>query len=218
MRNTGLDEAQSRIKMSGENINNLRYADDTTLMAESAEELKSLLIKVKEESGKSWLKTQHSEDKDHGIWYHQFSSVQWLSRVRLFSTPWTAACQASLPITNSWCPPKPMSIVSVMPSNHLILCCPLLLLPSMFPVSGSFQMSQLSATGGQSIGVSASTSVPPMYIQDWSSLGGTGWISLLSKGLSRVFLNTTDQTHWFFDTQLYSPTLTSIHDYWKNLD
>ena len=62
--------------------------------------------------------------------------------------------------------PKPMSIVLVMPSNHLILCCPLLLLPSIFPASGSFQMSQLSATGGQSIGVSASTSVPPMNTQD----------------------------------------------------
>ena len=63
----------------------------------------------------------------------QFSSVQSLSRVRLFVTPWTAACQASLSITNSWSPPKPMSILSVMPSNHLILCHPLLLLPSIFP-------------------------------------------------------------------------------------
>ena len=62
-----------------------------------------------------------------------FSSVQSLSRVRLFVTPWTAACQASLSITKSWSPPKPMSIESVMPSNHLILCCPLLLLPSIFP-------------------------------------------------------------------------------------
>ena len=63
----------------------------------------------------------------------QFSSVQSLSHVRLFATPWTAACQASLSITNSWSPPKPMSIESVMPSNHLILCRPLLLLPSIFP-------------------------------------------------------------------------------------
>ena len=62
MRNTGLDEAQAGIKIAGRNINNLRYADDTTLMAESEEELKSLLVKVKEESGKSWLKTQHSEN------------------------------------------------------------------------------------------------------------------------------------------------------------
>ena len=63
----------------------------------------------------------------------QLSSVPWLSHVRLFVTPWTAACQASLSITNSRSPPKPMSIVSVMPSNHLIFCCPLLLLPSIFP-------------------------------------------------------------------------------------
>ena len=63
----------------------------------------------------------------------QFSSVQLLSRVRLFATPWTAACQASLSITTSQSSPKPMSIVSVMPSNHLLLCCPLLLLPSIFP-------------------------------------------------------------------------------------
>ena len=63
----------------------------------------------------------------------QFSSVQLLSRVRLFATPWTAACQASLSITNSWSTPKPMSIVSVMPSNHIIYCYPFLLLPSIFP-------------------------------------------------------------------------------------
>ena len=63
----------------------------------------------------------------------RFSSVQLLSRVRLFATPWTTACQASLSITNPWSPPKPMSIESVMPSNHLILCYPLLLLPSIFP-------------------------------------------------------------------------------------
>ena len=68
----------------------------------------------------------------------QFSSVQSLSRVRLFVTPWTAACQASLSITNSWSPPKPMSIESVMPSNHFILCRPLLLLPSIFPSIGVF--------------------------------------------------------------------------------
>ena len=70
MRNAGLDEAQARIKIAGRNINNLRYADDTTLMAES-EELKSLLMKVKEEE-KNWLKAQHSENKDHGIWSHHF--------------------------------------------------------------------------------------------------------------------------------------------------
>ena len=72
MRNTGLEEAQAGIKIAGRNTNNLRYADDTTLMVESEEELKSLLMKVKKESGKSWLKAQHSENKDHGIWSHHF--------------------------------------------------------------------------------------------------------------------------------------------------
>ena len=72
MRNAGLDEAQAGIKIVGRNIKNLRYADDTTLMAESEEELKSLLVKVKEESEKCWLKAQHSENEDHGIWSHHF--------------------------------------------------------------------------------------------------------------------------------------------------
>ena len=86
-----------------------------------------------------------------------------------------------------------------------------------FPVSGSFQMSQLFASGGQRIGVSASISVLPMNIQDWFSLGWTGWISLQSKGLSRVFSNTTVQKHQFFGAQPSSQSkLTSIHDYWKN--
>ena len=72
MQNARLDEAQVAIKIAGRNINNLRYADDTTLMAESEEELKSLLMKVKEESGKCWLKIQHSENEAHGIWSHHF--------------------------------------------------------------------------------------------------------------------------------------------------
>ena len=72
MRNDGLEEAQAGIKFAGRNINNLRYADDSTFMAESEEELKSLLTKVKEESEKSWLKAQHSENEDHGIWSHHF--------------------------------------------------------------------------------------------------------------------------------------------------
>ena len=98
--------------------------------------------------------------------------------------------------------PKLMSIELVMPSNHLILCHPLLLPPSIFPASGSFQISQFFASCGQSIGISASTSVLPMNIQDWSPLGWSGWTSLLSKGLSRVFSNTTVQKHQLFSTQL----------------
>ena len=132
----------------------------------------------------------------------QFSSVQSLSRVWLFETSWTAAHQASLSITNSWSPPKPMSIESVMPSNHLILYRPLLLQLQSFPASGSFQMSQFFASGGQSVGVSPSASVLPRNIRDRFPLGWTGWSSLQSKGLSRVFSNTTVQNHQFFSTQL----------------
>ena len=132
----------------------------------------------------------------------QLSSVQSLSRVQLLATPWTAACQASLSITNSKSPPKPMSIKSVMPSNHLILCHPLLLLSSIFRTSRSYSLSWFFASDGQSIGVSASTSVLPMNTQDWSLLGWTGWISLQSKGLPRVFSNITVQKHQFFCAQL----------------
>ena len=104
---------------------------------------------------------------DRGGWQAtvQFSSVH----VRLFATPWIAAHQASLSITNSWSLFKPMPIESVMPSNYLILCRPLLL-PSSFPASGSFSMSWVFASGGQSIGASASTSVLPMNIQSWLAL------------------------------------------------
>ena len=113
----------------------------------------------------------------------QFSSVQFLSHVRFFATPWTAACQASLSITNSWSLLKLMSTELVMPSNHLILCLPLLLQPQSFPASGSFQMSRFFTSGGQSIGVLVSTSVLSVNIQDRFPLGWTGWISLQSKSL-----------------------------------
>ena len=86
-----------------------------------------------------------------------------------------------------------------------------------FPASGSFPMSQFFTPGGQTIGVSASASVLPMNNQDWFPLGWTGWISLQSKGLSRVFSNTTVQKHHSSELSfLYSPTLTSTQDYWKN--
>ena len=112
-------------------------------------------------------------------WAHvMISSVQSLSRVRLFETPWTAARQASLFITNSQSLLKLMSIELVMSSSHLILCPSLL--PQSFPASGSFPRSQFFASDGQGIGASASASVLPMNIQDWSPLGWTGWISLLS--------------------------------------
>ena len=129
------------------------------------------------------------------------SSVQSLSRVRLFATPWTAAHQASLSITNTRSLLKLMSLESVMPSNHLILCHPLLP-PSIFPNNGSFQMNPFLTSGGQSTGVSVSASVLSINIQDWPPLGWTGWISLQSKRLSRVFSHTTVQKHQFFGTQL----------------
>ena len=130
----------------------------------------------------------------------QFSSPQLLSRVRLFA--WSSAYQTSLSITNSRSLPKLMSVESVMPSNRLTLCHPLLLLSSNFPSVKVLQMSQLFTSGGQRIGVSASVSVLPMNTQAWHSLAWTGWISLLSKGPSRVFSSTTVQKHQFFRTQL----------------
>ena len=130
------------------------------------------------------------------------SSVQLLSRVRLFATPWTAACQASLFITNSRSLPKPMSIESVMPSNHLILCRPLLLLPSIFPCIRVFSNeSALHIRWPKHWSFSFRIS-PSNEHQDWSPLGWTGWTSLQSKGLSRVFSNTTVQKHQFFGAQL----------------
>ena len=140
-----------------------------------------------------------------------FSSVQSLSSVWLFATPWIVACQASLSITNSWSLPKLMSIESVMPSSHSFSVVPFSSCPQSFPASRSFPMIQLFASGGQSIGVSASTSVLPMNTQDWSPLGWTGWISLQSKGLSRIFSNTTVQKHQFFGPQLFSQSNSRIH-------
>ena len=125
------------------------------------------------------------------VFSNVFSSVQSLSRVRLFATPWTAARQASLSITSSWSLPRLMSIESVMPSNRLISVVPSPLAFNLSQHQGFFQMSQLFASGGQNIGVSASTWVLPMNTEDWFSLGRTGWISLQSKGLSRVFSNTS---------------------------
>ena len=104
------------------------------------------------------------------------------------ATPWTTARQASLSITNSWSPPKPMFIESVMPSKHLILCRPLLFLPPIPPSIRVFPMSRLFTWGGQSIGISASALVLPMNTQDWSPLGWTGWITLQWNFLYSRFL------------------------------
>ena len=138
---------------------------------------------------------------------NQFSSVQLLSHVRLFVTPDLLGLQyARLPCpsptqeaySNS-CPSSRWCHATVFSSVTPFFSC----LQS-FPASGSFPMNQLLSSGGQSTGVAASASVLPMNIQDWFSLKWTGWISLQSKGLSRVFSNTTVQKHQFFGTQLSS--------------
>ena len=141
----------------------------------------------------------------------RFNSVQWLSCVRLFVTPWTAARQTPCPsptprvYSNScpsrqWCHPAISS--SVIPFSSC---------PQSLPASGSFPMSQHFAWGSQSTGVSVSAPVLLMNTQIWSPLGWTGWISFQSKGLSRVFSNTTFQKHQFFGTQHSSPSNSHIH-------
>ena len=155
----------------------------------------------------------------HTSWalFMHISSVQSLSRVQLFASPWTAAHQASLSITYSQSFLKLMYIESVMPSNQLIFCHPLLLLPSIFPNIRVFS-NQLFVSGGQSIEASASASVLPMNIQDWFSIEWTGWIALQSKGLSRV--SPTPQFKSINSSALsflYSPTLTSIHYYYLSI-
>ena len=141
----------------------------------------------------------------------QFNLVQLLSHVWLFATPWTAhtrpPCPSPTPRAHpnscplsQWCHPTISSAV-----------IPFSTCPQSFPASGAFQMSQLFASGGQSIGVLASTSVLPMNTQDWSPLEWTGCISLQFKGLSRVFSNTTVQKHQFFGAQLSLKSNSHIH-------
>ena len=142
-----------------------------------------------------------------------YLSVQSFSRVRLCD-PWTTAGQASLSITNSQSLLKLMSIESVMPSNHLILCCPFSSRLQSFQASGCFQMSQFFTSGGQDIGVSHSSPILPMNIQDWFPLGWTGWISLKSKGLSSLLQHHSSkasilQCSAFFIVQLSHPYMTT---------
>ena len=140
-----------------------------------------------------------------------FSSVQLLRCVWLFATDWTAARQASLSITSSRSSPKPTSIELVIPSNHLILCYPLLLLPAIFPSLRVFPSeSALRIRWPNDWSFSFSIS-PSNDIQGWSPLGWTGWISLQSKGLSRVFSNTTAQKHQFWGAQPSSQSNSHIH-------
>ena len=126
-------------------------------------------------------------------------------------TPWTAVHQALVSSTISQSLLKFMSIESVMSSSHLILCHPLLLTPSIFPSIRVFPNESALHIRWPKYWVLASTSVLPMNTQGWSPLGWTGWISLQSKGLSRVFSNTTVQKHQFFSAQLSSQSNSRIH-------
>ena len=140
----------------------------------------------------------------------QFSSILSLSHVWLFATPWTTACQASLSITNSWSLLKLMSIESVMPSNHLILCHPILLLPSIFPSIRVFSNQSVLCIRWTKYW-SFSSSISPSNEYSGPISFRMDWISLQSKGLSRVFSNTTVQKHQFFSTQLSSQSNSHIH-------
>ena len=143
----------------------------------------------------------------------QFSSVQSLSHVRLLVTPRAAAQQPSLSISKYRSLIKLMSIESVMPSNHLISSSviPFSSHLQSFPASETFPMSPFFTSGGQSVGVSASTAILPMNIQDWFPLGLTGLISLQSKELPRVFSNIIVQKHQFFGAQLSLWSNSHIH-------
>ena len=134
--------------------------------------------------------------------YARIQSFSSVIQSCLFATPWTAAHQASLSITNFRSLFKLMSIKLVIPSNHLIPVIPFSSHLQSFPASGSFLVSQFFTSGGQIIRVSASASVFPHKYSGLIPLGWTGWISLKSNGLSRVFSNTTVQKHQFFGTEL----------------
>ena len=142
------------------------------------------------------------------------SSLQYSSVAQSCPTHWDpmdCSTQTSLSTTNSWSLLKHMSIESVLPSNSLISVVPFSSRLQSFPASGSFPRSQLFSSAGQNTGISASASVLPMNIQDWFPLGWTGWISLQSKGLSRVFSNTTVQKHPFYSAQLSLWSNSHIH-------
>jgi len=161
------------IKIVRRNINNLREVDDTTLMAES-KELKSLLMKVKVQFSRSVM--------SDSLQPHEPQHIR-------------PPCPSATP--GVYANPYPLSLWCYPTISSFFSSC-----PQSFSASGSLQMNQLSISGGQRTGVSASISVLPMNTQDWSPLGWSGCISLQSKGLSRVFSNTTVQKHQFFGTQL----------------
>ena len=142
---------------------------------------------------------------------HQIRSDQSLSRVRFFATLWIAACQASLSNTNSQSSLRLTSIESVMPSSHLILCHRLLLLPPIPPSIRVFSNESTLRMRWPKYRSFSFIIIPSEEIQGWSPSEWTGWISLQSKGLSRVFSNTTVQKHRFFGTQPSSQSNSHIH-------
>ena len=143
-----------------------------------------------------------------------FSSVQSLSHVRLFATPWIAAHQASLSITNSQSPPKPMSIESMIPSNHLILCCPLLLLPSIFPSIRAFSNESALRIRWPKYW-SFSLSISPSNEHSGLISFRMDWLGLLAVQGSLKSLLQFKSINSSVLSFLYGPTLTSTHDYWK---
>ena len=146
-----------------------------------------------------------------------FSSVQSLSYVRLLRPHEPQHARAPCPLPTPRVHPNPCPLSQWWHPTILSFVVPFSSCPQSFPTSGSFPMNQLFTSGGQSIGISASAPVLPMNTQDWSPLGWTGWISLQSKGLSRVFSNITIQKHQFFGAQLSSQSNSHIHhDHWKN--
>ena len=180
------------------------YITDDNLYSENTWNVTSKLV-WKDNVVQEYIHYKREDPNRHYIYRQLFSLVQLLSHVQFFVTPWIAACWASLSIANplsnrsysnscpwsQWCHPTISS--SVVPYSSCL---------QSFPASRSFPMSQFFASGGQSIGISASASVFPMNIQDWFPLWLTSWISLQSKGLSKVFSNTTVQKHQFFSAQL----------------
>ena len=155
-----------------------------------------------------WLSQGHrAGSEDLHLWFTQFSCSVMSNSLRPHGLQHARPpCPSSIPriYSNS----RPLR--RMMPSNHFILCCPILLSPN-FPDIRSLQMSQFFTSGGQSIGVSASSSVLPMNIKEWLPLGRTGWISLLFKGPSRVFSSSTIQKHKIFGAQLSLYPNSHIH-------
>ena len=147
----------------------------------------------------------------------QFSSVQSLSHVQLFATPWTAACQASLPITNSWSLLKLVSIESVMPFNHLILCLPILLLPSIFPSIRVFS-NESSLHNRWPRYWSFNFNISPSNEHLGLISFRMDWLDLLAvQGTIKSLLqHHSSKASILRHSAFYGPTLTSIHDYWKN--